>query len=431
MARARGPHEPEASEATKPAVALRYGAFRAYLAARMLGMTGLQVQAVAVGWQIYELTRDPLQLGYVGLAQFVPQLLLSLFAGELADRLDRKRIFAVCYALLTACTLGLAALAAGGISKVSWYYVVLALVGATRAFAGPAGQALTPTLVAPEHFANAVAWSSTVWHVAIVLGPALGGALYAWQGATTVYLFAAALEVVTVFAIASLPSQPRAPIAQASSWQRLSAGMRFVWRHQIVLGALSLDMFAVLLGGAVALLPVYARDILEVGPTGLGLLRSAPALGATLMAVVLAVRPIVRRAGPVLFACVAVFGAATVVFGLSKSFALSLAALLVAGAADMVSVFVRHTLVQLGTPDAMRGRVSAVNLAFIGASTELGEFESGLAAAWLGTVWAVVTGGIATIGVVVAWAWLFPSLRRVDRLDAGALAPPPRALDAS
>ncbi len=184
-------------------------------------------------------------------------------------------------------------------------------------------------------------------------------------------------------------------------------------------------------GTSVALLPVYARDILEVGPTGLGLLRSAPALGATLMAVVLAVRPIVRRAGPVLFACVAVFGAATVVFGLSKSFALSLAALLVAGAADMVSVFVRHTLVQLGTPDAMRGRVSAVNLAFIGASNELGEFESGLAAAWLGTVWAVVTGGIATIGVVVAWAWLFPSLRRVDRLDAGALAPPPRALDAS
>ncbi|MSP23831.1 MAG: MFS transporter [Myxococcales bacterium] len=395
----------------------------------MLGMMGLQVQSVAVGWQVYEITGDPLQLGYVGLAQFLPQALLSLYAGDVADRFDRKRIFAICYVVLTACTLALAFIASSSSIQVGLIYAALAVVGGVRAFAGPAGQALTPSLVAPKHFANAVAWSSTVWHIAIVLGPALGGVIYALASVQTVYFTAAALEIITAIAIATLPSVRTARVEGGASWQRVSAGMRFVWRHRIVLGALSLDMFAVLLGGAVALLPVYARDILCVGPTGLGLLRSAPAFGATLMALVLAVRPIVRRAGPVMLGCVAVFGAATVVFGISRSFALSFVALTVAGAADMVSVFVRHTLVQLGTPDAMRGRVSAVNLTFIGASNELGEFESGIAAAWLGAVGAVVAGGIGTIAVVLSWAWLFPSLRRVDRLDAEALAPPPSALE--
>jgi MFS family permease len=413
-------------ESPAAGVALRYRSFRWYLAARLFGMIGFQMQGVAVGWQVYDLTRRPIDLGYVGLAQFVPSILLSLLAGEAADRFERRRLLMVCYALLASCTAILALLARHDRPPLGWIYGVLVVVGIGRAFAGPAAQALVPNLVDAAHFPNAVAWSSSIWHVALVAGPAIGGAAYAVVGATWVYLAAAALQLIALTAVGllPLPLNKRVPAPEGSAAKRLLAGLEFVWRKKIILGALSLDMFAVLLGGAVALLPVYARDILHVGPLGLGLLRSAPAAGATVTALALAVRPIARRSGLCMFAGVGLFGVATIAFGLSKSFWLSLGALTVAGSADMVSVFIRQNLVQLGTPDGMRGRVSAVNLAFIGVSNELGEFESGALAAWLGTVASVVFGGVGCCVVVLVWMLLFPSLRRVDRLSPSELSAP-------
>jgi MFS family permease len=408
---------PTAIEATSPGVALRYPAFRWYLVARLLGMLGFQMQGVAVGWQVYDLTRSPLHLGAVGLAQFVPAIALTLVAGDAADRFERKRLLAACHFLGALCTAALWLLARQDTPSLWAIYAVLTLVGAARAFSGPAGQALAPNLLEPRYFPNAVAWSSTIWHVAVVAGPAVGGAAYAWSGrAVEVYAIAALLVFGAALAILAIGATSRGTSVEPPTWRTLLAGLRYVRERPLLLGALSLDMFAVLLGGAVALLPIYARDILHVGPTGLGLLRSAPAAGATLTAIFLAYRPLQRRAGVTLLVAVGVFGLATIGFGLSRAFVPSLCALLVAGAADMVSVFVRQTLVQLNTPDEMRGRVSAVNLAFIGVSNELGEFESGLAAAWLGTVPAVVAGGVATCLVALAWARLFPALRRVDRL---------------
>jgi MFS family permease len=325
--------------------------------------------------------------------------------------------------VLCTCSIGLSLISLSHAPSVWTIYALLAAVGRPRAISGPAGQALLPNLVRAEHFPNAVAWSSTIWHVATVAGPALGGLVYAAAGrATEVYVSAAALELGALLSLGlmRLKSTPRA--ASPASWHELLAGLRYVRRNPLILGSISLDMFAVLLGGAVALLPIYARDILHVGPTGLGMLRSAPALGATLTAIVLAYRPLHRRAGAWLFACVGIFGVATLVFGASTSFVLSLGALVVTGASDMVSIFVRHTVVQLTTPDAMRGRVSAVNLVFIGASNELGEFRSGLTAAWFGTVPAVLLGGLGTCAVVALWAVIFPTLRRVDRLDERSLA---------
>jgi MFS family permease len=403
--------------------ALAQPAFRWYMGARLAGFLGVQMQGVAVGWQVYELTQNPLHLGYVGLAQFLPALLLTLPAGMVADRFERRRVLFACHGVLSACAAALCLLSLGGAPPVSAIYAILVVVGAARAFAGPAGQSLMPNLVPPEDFTNAVAWSSTVWHTANLAGPALGGLLYAARGsAADVHGSAALLEIGGVCAIGvvrAIREQKKA--SGGASWHELVAGARYVWRRRVILGAVSLDMFAVLLGGAVALLPVFARDILHVGPQGLGLLRSAPAAGAVAMAVLLAHRPIARRAGAVLLASVLVFGLATIGFGLSRAFELSLALLVIAGAADMVSVFVRHAVVQLATPDEMRGRVAAINLLFIGTSNELGELESGLTAAWLGTVRAVVAGGVGTCLVVLAWAGLFPALRRVDRLDAEAL----------
>jgi MFS family permease len=407
--------------AARPGLALRNPAFRWYLVARLFGMIGFQMQGVAVGWQVYGLTHKPLDLGYVGLAQFVPSLLLSLIAGDVADRFERRRLLMLCYGILAACTGGLALIARTPSPHVEWIYLVLVLVGIGRAFAGPAAQALVPNLVPSEQFPNAVAWSSSIWHVAVVAGPAVGGLVYAASSSATVYLVAAVLQLVALAAIGVLPIPRVLPKSEGGSWRRLLAGLEFVWRKKIILGAISLDMFAVLLGGAVALLPVYAKDILHTGPTGLGLLRSAPAAGATVMSLLLAFRPLERRTGYVMFAGVFVFGLATVVFGLSRNFWLSAVALVVLGAADMISVFVRSNLVQLATPDGMRGRVSAVNLAFIGVSNELGEFESGAVAAWLGAVGSVVLGGIGSCAVVALWIALFPALRRVDKLDADAL----------
>jgi MFS family permease len=399
------------------AAALRHVDFRRYQAARFASLIGTQMQGVAIGWQVYSLTRNPLDLGWVGLAQFLPAVALWPLTGLAADRFDRRSVLATCHALLGVCALLLLWICGQKQPSLGAIYSVLVVVGAARAFAGPAGHALSPNLVPRAELPNAIAWGSTIFHLSIAVGPAVGGVLYGASGAATVFVTHAVLEISSVGLLATLRTKSRGGAYEEGSVGQLAAGLRYVFRRKILLGAISLDLFAVLLGGSVALLPIYARDILHAGPTGLGFLRSAPAFGAAVMAIWLATRPLVRRTGAVMFSCVFLFGLATVVFALSSSFALSMAALTVAGAADMVSVYVRHSLVMLETPDAMRGRVAAVNLLFIGASNELGEFESGVTAAWLGTVRAAVLGGVGTCAVVLAWAWLFPDLRRVDRLD--------------
>jgi MFS family permease len=405
------------------AAALRHVDFRRYQGARLASLIGTQMQGVAVGWQVYTLTGRPLDLGWVGLAQFLPAAVLWPLTGLAADRFDRRSVLTACHTALGICAMLLVWLSQMKTPSLLGIYGVLVVVGVARAFGGPAGHALSPNLVPRAELPNAIAWGSTFFHLAIAVGPALGGLVYGASSARSVFLIHALLEALSVLLLLSLRTKSRGGAGDDGSVEKVVAGLRYVWRRKILLGAISLDLFAVLLGGAVALLPIYARDILQAGPTGLGFLRTAPAVGAAVTAVWLAARPLVRRTGVVMFGCVFLFGAATVVFALSSNFALSMAALGVAGAADMVSVYVRHSLVQLETPDAMRGRVAAVNLLFIGASNELGEFESGVTAAWLGTVRAAVLGGVGTCAVVVLWAWMFPELRRVDRLDPSTREP--------
>ncbi len=400
-----------------PRAALRHRDFRLYLGSFFLSNLGAQMLGVAVGWQVYAVTHRPLDLGYVGLAQFVPAFGLSLLAGDAADRLDRSRIAAACDLALGLCAAALFSVASSG-AGVGAIYAILVFVGAARAFSGPAGQSLVPGLVPAADFPNAVTWSSTVWQVSTIAGPALGGALYgALHEARWVYAVSAAMLAAAAAAMSAIRPQPPSGERKGFSFETVLAGFAYIRRRRVILASISLDLFAVLLGGATALLPVYASDVLHVGPLGLGVLRSAPAVGAAAMAFTLAYRLLVRRAGPTMLACVAVFGAATIVFGLSRSFALSCAALVVLGASDMVSVVVRSTIVQLQTPDAMRGRVSAVNMMFISASAELGEMKSGLTAALFGTIPAVVLGGAGTIAVVAIYTLLFPEVRAIDRLD--------------
>lgn len=389
--------------------------FRSYLGTRFLSTLALQMVSVAVGWQVYDLTGDPLHLGMVGLVQFVPALLSALPAGHVADRFDRRRVLLVCLLVETLCLSGLLALSLMTAPPLEALLAVLAVMGATRAFIQPASQSLVPHLVPTELFPRAVAWTSSAFQTAVIAGPALGGALYVF-GVTTVYAVAAIMMTLAAVAISRLKVRLVVHAATETGLGGLLAGIRYVWTRKDILGAVSLDLFAVLLGGATALLPIYARDILHVGPVGLGLLRSAPAVGAALMAFWLAHHPLERLAGVRMFQAVGVFGLATVAFGLSSNFWLSLAALTVLGGSDMISVVVRQTLVQARTPDEMRGRVSAVNFVFIGASNELGEFESGVTAALFGTVPAVVIGGLGTLAVAALWAWKFPTLRKVDRL---------------
>ena len=394
---------------------LRNRDFTAFLAARFLATLAVQMQTVAVGWQVYEVTRDPLDLGLVGLSQFLPFVLLVLPAGQLADSRDRRRILAACFALEAVCALLLLAFAARGLSSAAPVFAVMVLFGTARAFAMPTGQALLPNLVGREQFGTAVALNSSTWQVATIAGPALGGLVYL-AGATVVYATVAALLVVSVALLFMVRrGGERAAAPEAPSLKSLLSGLGFVWSRRPLLGAISLDLFGVLFGGATALLPVYAADVLHVGPAGLGVLRTAPGVGAAVCGIVLGLAPITRHVGRWMFGGVAVFGLATIVFGLSQWFWLSLAALTVMGAGDMVSVYIRHLLVQLETPDAIRGRVSAVNAVFIGASNELGEFESGVTAAWFGTVPAVVVGGGATLAVAWLWRRWFPELRDMDR----------------
>jgi MFS family permease len=395
--------------------AFQHPNFRAFLAARFLATGAGEMQAVAVGWQIYSLTHRPMDLGFVGLAQFLPGILLFLVAGQTADRFPRERILQCCFGLFAVVSAMLVALSWSGPTSVWPIYSVLVMQGVVRAFTTPAAQALVPLTVPPEHFPNAVAWASSVFQGAMVLGPAIGGAVYGVTASPVPVYVASSVCCLVSMGLASRLKIGRVKTAAAQT--HVLEGLRYLWRAKITLGAVSLDLFAVLLGGAVALLPVYARDILRVGALGLGILRGAPSVGAVSMAIVLAHWPLRRRAGAVLLWCVCGFGLFTVAFALSRSVVLSVASLILLGACDMVSVILRHTLVQLWTPNEMRGRVSAVNMVFIGASNEVGQFESGLTAQWFGTVPAAVLGGIGTIVVVGLWALLFPGLRRVNELQ--------------
>jgi MFS family permease len=396
-------------------VAFTYPGFSYYILARVFIVASLEMQSVAVGWQVYDITKRPLDLGLVGLAQFLPGIFLFLIAGHLADRLDRRKILLSCYGGMAACSALLFALAEARSRSVYLIYLVLVLLGIVRTINWPASRAILPQLIPDEHLPNGIAWNSIAFQTATILGPALGGVLYAFaHGPNSVYAFSVVSAIVAIVAFFKIHLRPRQRPREEISSQNVLAGLHYIWRKKIVLGSISLDLFAVLLGGAVALLPVYAKEILKTGPWGLGLLRSAPGVGAGLMAILLAYRPLRRKVGVTMLWAVAAFGVFTIVFGLSHNLIVSMIALFFTGAADMISVVIRGTLIQLSTPDEMRGRVNAVDMLFIGASNEFGEFESGFTAQWLGTVPAVVLGGIGTLIVIVLWAWLFPDLRRAE-----------------
>jgi MFS family permease len=385
-----------------------------YLSARFLGTLAVQMQSVAVGWQVYQITHSLFDLGLIGLAQFAPFLVLILWAGHVADTHNRRTIVLLCMATQLLCSLLLAAFTLSG-SHVVWpVYAILVLYGSARAFSMPAQQAVLRNLVSTKDFSQAVALSSSNMQVAIIAGPILGGLLYVF-GPNVVYAVSSALLAVSVLLMSGTKSAPQARNKAPVSWHTLLEGLRFVWTRPIVLGAISLDLFAVLFGGATALLPAYAHDVLGAGPASLGLLRTAPGAGAALCSIALAFWPVTRKVGAWMFGGVALFGAATVTLGLSRSFGVALAALFLLGIGDMVSVYIRHLLVQYETPDEIRGRVSAVNSVFIGASNELGEFESGLTASWFGLVRAILLGGAATLAVTATWMKLFPVLSRMDR----------------
>ena len=415
--------------------------FRLYQAARLMVILGAEAQSVAVAWQVYALTHSALDLGYTGLALFLPGLFVMLAAGHAADRFDRRNIILLCYSLQACCTaallwLSLSATALRG-GRIWPIYAVLVGIGLGRAFSGPAASAMLPSLVPKEHFVNAVTWGATVYQIANMSGPAIGGILFTlplaavaarWNGAPIVYVFTLLMLLGFIVLVSMIRARMERTDKKAFSLRTMLAGLEYVWNTKLLLGSISLDLFAVLLGGATALLPIFATDILHAGPRGLGLLRAMPSVGALAVSLTMVIRPIKRRAGMTMLVCVGVFGAATVVFGLSRSIWLSSAALVVVGASDMVSVVVRSSILQLATPPEMRGRVSAVNWLFIGASNEFGEFESGLTAHWWGAVRAVVIGGVASMAVTAAASGLFPRLRRADILTAESLMEADREL---
>jgi MFS family permease len=407
-----------------PAVAvLRHRDFRLLWFARVASVLAMQMQAVAIAWIVYDRARETMGvgesaflIGMVGLVQFVPILVLSLFAGQAADRFDRKTIIRVSMALEMASALVLTWIASDRSAPMWMIFVVAALFGASRSFMAPAQSSLQPTLVPRAELPNAIAWGSLAWQGSSIAGPAVGGYLYAatpWLPfASAAGLFAFAILMVTL-----IRPPARLAVATGRSLRLIGEGLLYVFRNKIVLGAISLDLFAVLLGGATALLPVYARDVLHIGPDGLGHLRAAPAIGAVAVAIWLATWPMRRNTGGWMFGGVVVFGLATIVFGLSENFWLSLTALIFLGAGDMLSVYVRSSLIQLSTPDEMRGRVSAASSIFVSASNELGEFRAGSMGALIGAVPSVVAGGVAALGIAGLWAWWFPGLRKADRLE--------------
>ena len=394
-----------------------------YWLSRVASTLGVQIQGVALGWQVYAVARETMDVarsafyvGMIGLAAFIPVFLLALPAGETADRHDRKTILRLCYAGEIITALVLVAASSLGFASLPLLLAVAVAFGTSRAFMGPAGTAMAPMLVPRTLLPRAIALNSLAWQGGSIIGPALGGLLVAISPATS-YAAAAGLYVFALVTLGGIRGNTRPEVNPGSRWALMKEGLAYVWTNRIVFGAISLDLVAVLLGGATALLPVFARDVLHVGPEGFGLLRAGPAIGATLVAIVLARHPIRRRAGAVMFAGVGVFGLATIVFGLSTSLPLSVFALAILGGADMLSVYVRQTLVQIVTPDAMRGRVAAVSSLFIGASNELGEFESGVVARFLGPVGAAVAGGVGAVLATGLWARLFPDLRKADRLE--------------
>lgn len=391
-------------------------AFTRYWIAETLLSLGQEIFFVAVGWQVYELTGSALSLGLIGLAQFLPLFVLALPAGHVADTFDRRRVTFACQLIKF---VGLGALSAesfAGATSMTMIYGCTVAFGVSHAFQQPALRALMPTLVSRAELPHCIAWTTGVKKAATIAGPALGGGIYL-LGAVAAYATGALCFVVAGLALARIHlKQEAVPMREPMTVQSMFGGIQFIVQRPVILGAMSLDLFAVLLGGATAMLPIYARDILLIGPGGLGLLRAAPAVGAVLVSLVLLRVKLERRAGPKLFASIAVFGAATIVFGLSQSFALSFAALAVLGGSDMVSMVIRQSLVQLKTPEGMRGRVGAVNSVFTGTSNQLGQFESGVVAAWFGAVASVIIGGAGTLLVAALWIYWFPALWKVDRL---------------
>ena len=391
--------------------AFRHRSYSLFFFSRFLTAFATQIVSVAVGWQMYDVTKNAFYLGLIGLVQFLPSLLLILVTGSVADRYNRRAIVAICMFVGAISTALMLAMTVSGTFAPMPVFAVMVLFGLERAFMAPAVQSLAPNLIPPEDLPNAVAWNSSSWQAATIIGPVAGGLLYG-LGADIAYAVALALLLASSVLTVMIPKPAQRMSREKPTWTTLLAGFSFIRSEPIVLGAISLDLFAVLLGGATALMPVFARDVLTVGPWGLGLLRSAPGVGAIITALLLASFPIRHRAGLFMFVGVAIFGAATVAFGLSTSVWISVAALAVMGAADMISVYVRETLIALWTPDDVRGRVSAVNMVFVGASNELGEFRAGTMAHYIGAVPAVVVGGFGTLAVS------FPKLRRVDNLDA-------------
>jgi MFS family permease len=416
-------HPSEPGTGKKPLIILAYPVFGWFWCARIASGLAFQMQAVAVGWQIYDLTHSTFQLGMVGLVQFLPIVCFSPLAGQWVDRHDRRLIYGAALACqgLVGCVLALGAW--GHWLGVPGIYTMIAIMGAARAFQGPATQALMPTLLPLTLLPTAIAWATAAFQTASIVGPSVGGWLYVF-GPAVPYGTAGLLGLMGAGFVVRMRSASPAPARAPGGRDSIFTGLRYIRQHPVILGSISLDLFAVLLGGAAALLPAFARDILGVGALGLGALRSAPAVGSLAMSVLLAHRPPQSGVGRKMFGAVFVFGLATIVFGLSRSFGLSLAALFVLGAADTISVVIRSSLVQLETPDAMRGRVGAVNSIFISTSNQLGEFESGVTAAIFGTVAATVLGGIGTLVIGLVWMRLFPALRAFDRFPRRPVPPP-------
>ncbi|PDT13260.1 MFS transporter [Rhizobium sp. M1] len=399
--------------------AFRHSSYTRFFFARFLLSFSQQIVSVAVGWQMYDQTGKAIYLGLIGLVQFLPSLLLILVTGSVADRHNRRAIAALCSLVSALCTLALLVMTATDTFAPWPVFAVLLIFGIERAFMLPAVQSLAPNLV-PEHaLSNAIAWNSSSWQLAAITGPVMGGLLYG-VSATTAYTVAVIFSILGAGLLFLIPKPEQKTVGEAKSWAMILGGFSFIRAEKVVLGAISLDLFAVLLGGATALMPIFARDILTLGPWGLGLLRAAPGLGAIVMAIFLAAYPLKHRAGIYMFIGVALFGVGTIVFGVSTNTEVSIAALALMGAADMVSVYVRESLIALWTPDQLRGRVNAVNMVFVGASNELGEFRAGTMASIFGAVPAVVIGGIGTLVVAAIWASSFPKLRRIDTLDAPA-----------
>ena len=403
-----------------PYAPLRFASFRWFVASLLPATLAQQIQAVVVGWQVYALTRDPLALGLIGLAEALPFISVALFAGHVADRVDRRRIAISSLAVMLGCAASLFALSfrLGQGARIWPIYVIVAVGGIARSFLVPSRNALGAELVARELYPRAAAWRSAVWQLAAVLGPAAGGLLYAFGSARLAYGIGTALFLLGLLSLSRVNRVvvPRTP-EESSVWSSLGVGVRFVLHQPVLLGAMTLDLFSVLFGGAVALLPIFAGEILRVGPQGLGVMQAAPAAGAVVMSLVLTHRPPMRRAGRALFIAVAGFGLTIIGFGLSRSFPLSVALLALSGMLDMVSVVIRSTLLQVFTPPHLLGRVSAVNSIFIGSSNEIGAFESGVAAKLLGAVPAVIFGGAMTLLVVAVTAWRLPPLRRLRKIQ--------------